>query len=454
LEFKRRAAEQLLMGGHIKEGLQVLESVLSAAGFKLASGPKQALLSYLWRRAFIRLRGLDFDEHDASQIPEAKLFKIDLCGAVAAGLGTVDLIRAADFQGRHLLLALRSGEPYRVARALAFEAARAASPGRKARKRAAGIIQRAEAVANKVGNPHAVALSFWAAGVGSYCIGHWKSAADLCERSAEILRERCKGITWEINIAHRFLFGAMLLQGQLAELSRRIPVLIETALDQGNIYVATDLRTRMNMIWLAADDPDYARAQVIEALKVWPQAGFHLQHYSSMLALAQIELYTGDYEVAWRHVDAQWPALRRSMLLRLQILRVEAMHLRARTALAAALEASPAKRAHLYKVAGKIAASIAREKMPWSDPLAALIRAAVASARGDESQSISLLSEAVDGFDLADMSLYAVASRRRLGQVMGGERGASLIAQADEWYAIQDVKNPARMTNMLAPGWA
>jgi eukaryotic-like serine/threonine-protein kinase len=452
LDFQRRAAEQLLMGGHIKEGLEVLGAVLSAAGFKLAVGPKQALLSLLWRRAYIRLRGMKFVEREASQIPEADLFRIDLCGAVAAGLGTVDLIRAADFQCRHLLQALRAGEPFRVSRAMAFEAARAASPGRTARKRAAKIAQRAEALANKVGNPHAIGLTMWASGVCAYCVGHWKTAAELCERSAEIL-EHCTGVTWELSIAHRFLLGSLLLQGELAEVARRVPAFLAAALDQGNIYVATDLRTRMNLIWLAAGDPNQARAEVIEALKVWPQTGFHLQHYSSLLALAQIELYTGDAEVAWKHVQGQWPALRRSMLLRLQILRVEARHLQARVALAAARSSRPEKQKHLYRLANKIAGRILREKMPWSDPFAHLIRAAIATGHDQSQQAATLLTEAMGGFELADMALFAAVSRRRLGQVMGGERGAELVAEADAWMRNQQIKNPVLMTRMLAPGW-
>src|SRR6185295_4144790 len=117
LDFQRRAAEQLLMGGHLREGLQVLRAVLSAVGFTLPSGPKRALLSLSLRRLQIRLRGLRFHEQDESQVSEADLVRIDICWAVAAGLGMVDLIRAADFQSRHLLLALRAGEPYRVARA-------------------------------------------------------------------------------------------------------------------------------------------------------------------------------------------------------------------------------------------------------------------------------------------------------------------------------------------------
>src|SRR5207247_4505483 len=45
LELQQRAGAQLLMGGHIEEGLEVFRSVRATAGFSLARGPKTALLS-------------------------------------------------------------------------------------------------------------------------------------------------------------------------------------------------------------------------------------------------------------------------------------------------------------------------------------------------------------------------------------------------------------------------
>ncbi|MGH8524829.1 MAG: AAA family ATPase, partial [Gammaproteobacteria bacterium] len=197
LDFKRRAAEQLLMGGHIKEGLELIRLVLASVGFTLPAGPKRALLSLLLRRVRIRLRGLNFTEHDETQVPEADLFRIDICWAVAAGLGAVDLIRGADFHSRHLLLALRAGEPFRIARAMAFEAAQTASRGGPTRKRALQIAQRAEELAQRVDHPHAIGLATWASGVGAYLVGHWKKSAALCEQAAEVLRDRCTGVTWE-----------------------------------------------------------------------------------------------------------------------------------------------------------------------------------------------------------------------------------------------------------------
>ena len=450
LDFKRRAAQQLLMGGHIKEGLDQVRSVLAAVDLTIPEGPKRALFSLLMRRVQIRLRGLNFTEREVSEISEADLVRIDTCWAVAAGLGAVDLILGADFQSRHLLLALRAGEPYRVARAMAFEAAQISSRGGAAQERAAEVLDRARTLSQKVGHPHAIGLATWASGVSAYLVGNWKQAARLCERAAEILRDQCTGVTWELTIAHRFMLSALLYQGEIAEVSRRVPGLLSAALEQGNLFGATDLRTRLNLIWLAEDDPDKARAEVIEALKAWPHEGFHLQHYSSMLALAQNELYTGDAEVAWKHISGQWPGLKRSMLLRFQVLRIEAMHLWARAALATATVEGDTEK---LRFAEKLASNIEAEKMAWGKPFAYLIRAAVARQRSEERQSATLLAEALEGFENAEMHLYAAAARRRLGETTSGDLGLRLVQNADDWMTKQRIRKPERITRMLAPGF-
>ncbi len=450
LDFRRRAAQQLLMGGHIKEGLELIRSVLAAVGFTLPAGPRRALFSLLLKRLQIKLRGLNFTERDASQIPEADLVRIDTCWAVAAGLGAVDLIRGADFQSRHLLLALKAGEPYRIARAMSFEVAQSVSAGGRSKERALQIAQQAEALSQKVGHPHAIGLSIWARGVSAYLVGEWKLAAELCERAAEVLRDRCTGVTWELTMANRFMLSALLYLGELAEVSRRVPSLLSAALEQGNVFAATDLRTRMNSIWLAADDPDKARAEVIEALKAWPHEGFHLQHYSSLLAQAQIELYTGDADVAWKHIAGQWPLLQNSMLLRTQVLRIEATYLRARVVLATALRNNDRDK---LSFAETLARKIEKENMAWAKPFAEVVRSAVAHQRNQPTAATTLLAAAIDGFDRVDMHLYAAVSRRRLGELLADDRGRQLLAEADAWMTTQRIKNPERMARMLVPGF-
>jgi serine/threonine protein kinase/tetratricopeptide (TPR) repeat protein len=451
LDFKRRAAEQLLMGGHIKEGLEVIRSVLTAVGIPLPAGPKRALLSLILKKIQIRLRGLNFTERKASEISERELFRIDICWAVAAGLGAVDLITGADFQCRQLLLALRAGEPFRVARAMALEAAQTAARGEPTRKRALQIAQRAEELAQKVGHPQAIGLSIWASGVAAYLVGHWKNAATLCERAAEVLRDQCTGVTWELTTANRFMLSALIYMGEVGEVSRRVPGLLAAALEQGNLFAAMDLRTRLNVIWLAADDPTRARSEVIEGLKAWPHEGFHLQHYTAMHALAQIELYTGDVEVAWKHIQGQWKALEDSMLMRIQVLRIEALHLKARAALASAAKGDDS--AQRLKTAEKLARRMAAERVAWANPFVSLVRAAVAHQRGDVSKAVGLLSQAVETFDLADIDLYAAVARRRLGEQLGDERGQRHIREADAWMRTRQIQNPQAMTRMMAPGF-
>ena len=450
LELRHRAAAQLLMGGHIEEGLEVFRVVLDAVGLKLAKGPKRALVSLALRRLWIKLRGLDFTERDADVIPESELLRIDACWSVAAGLGAVDLIRGADFQSLHLLLALRSGEISRIARAMAFEVSQTAARGGRAQKHVEELLEKTDALAKRAANPHSIGMAVWARGLSSYLLGNWREAAEFCERAAEILRDECTGATWEMTIANRFMLSALLYRGEVAEVSRRVPQLLSAALDQGNLFAATDLRTRLNAIWLAADDPDRARDEVIAALTTWPRDAFHLQHYSALVALAQIELYTGDYEVAWKHIEGQIKPLEKSLLLRIQGLRIDSAQLRARLALASALGDQRERR---LQIAANLAERITRENMPYSNPMAMLIRAGVANQRGDEATAVKLTEQALKEFEAIKMRLYAVAAGRRLGEMIGGDRGRELIAKTNRWMIKQQIKNPPKIMNLLAPGW-
>ena len=112
LDRRRLAAEQLLISGHIDRGIELIGKLLGTLGMELPATPRRALASLVMRRALLRARGLGFRERQAGAIPATELTRIDLCWSVAGGLAMVDTFRSADFQTRHLLLALR-GEPTR-----------------------------------------------------------------------------------------------------------------------------------------------------------------------------------------------------------------------------------------------------------------------------------------------------------------------------------------------------
>lgn len=453
LDYRRRAAEQLLMGGYIDMGTDVIRGVLKEVGLKWASGPKGALNSLRLQRAKLWLhRGLEYQERKESECDKNDLLRIDICWSVAAGLGSVDNIRGADFQTRHLLLALQAGEPYRVARALAMEAGFSALRGGPAQKRSEKIIEKAELLARKVDNPHAIGLTTAMAGIAAFLFGQWKDAARKSLQAEEILREKCTGVMWEIASAQRFQLSSLMYMGELKEMSRRLPILLAMAEERGNLFASTSLRARINIVKLAADEPQLAVQEVTRALNEWTQEGFHLQHYYHLFSMTQNELYMDNGEAAWRRIRARWKDLQRSLLLRIQVLRVEAMHLQARCALAVALRHKGAK-PQLIAIARRLAKEIAQEKMHWATPLAWLICAGIASVENTPSEAANLLDKAVTGFDKAEMCLYASAARWRLGALTGGDRGNQLVSEARAWMLGQEIRKPVSMIGMLAPGF-
>ena len=452
LESQRRAAEQLLISGHIDEGLAMIRTVLKAVGLKLAPTPKQALILLLLRRLYLRFRGLKFQERAAEQLPSETLTLIDICWSAAVGLALVDNIRASDFQAQHLLLALKAGEPHRVARALAVEAGFSATSGFLKKDRTDRILNTAKTLAQRIDSLHAQGLCSLTGGVAEYYLGHWQGARELVEHAENVLLEHCTGVTWELNTARLYQIVSLFYQGEIAELSRRVFFFLKESQERGNLYGATVFRTGFaNIAWLAADDTNGARRVLSEALSQWSREGFHVEHYLGMQAEAQINLYTGESCTGWEKYMKLYPSLEGSLLLRIQNIRIGMLQLRARLALAAS--ASSTDREKLLAAAEADAGRIERENMTWSNGLAELLRAGITASRGDKSEAMAKLAAAATSFDAAEMTLYAIATQYRRGQLLGTS-GRALVEAAEAWMARQQIKNPARMVAMLAPGFA
>jgi len=452
LELNRRAAEQLLRSGHVDKGLEAVRTVLDAVGMKLPKTPRRALVSVLILRALVRIRGLNFRKRDTDQVSAEDQSRIDICWSVAIGLARVDYIRAAYFQSRHLLFALRAGEPYRLVRALAAEVGFSAISGRSGERRTARFLRAVEACAHLVDHPHALGLATFAPAFAAFYQGRFKTAFEISEQAQAIFRERCTGVAWEINTAQNYMLSSLLYLGEIAEMSRRVPMLLREAKERGDLYTATDVAAgRHNIVWLAADDVEGARMVLHEAIGQWSMRDFHYQHWLELFAENQADIYDGKGESAWNRIGERWSDLIASLALRIQLIRIEALQLRGRSALAAA--ASGLARKELLPAIQRDADVIEREKMPWATPLAQLMRAGIAAIRSDSDASLPLLLRAAEGFDKADMALYAAVARRRRGELLGGDEGRDLITTANNFMVNQRIKNPTRMTALLAPGF-
>ncbi|HVH66262.1 MAG TPA: AAA family ATPase [Gemmatimonadales bacterium] len=451
LEYKRRAAEQLLISGHLQAGLDVIRTVLQSVGLKLAATPRRALLSLLYRRAALRFRGLGFHERSASEVAAHELTRMDACWAVAVGLALVDNIRAADFQARHLLLALRSGEPHRIARGLAIEAGSTATRGRPGRQRAAVLLAAARDIAERIHSEHALALCELMSGIAEYHEGRWESGRRFAERAEQMLLE-CGGVPWELSTAQLYQAYACYFLGDIRELTRRSRVFFDRARERGNLFAGYIFRSGFsNLTWLAADDVAGAERALEEAVREWQQEEFGIPHYLAMLARCNIQLYRGRPDRAWEIVTGAWPGLARSVLLRIQGIRINTRDLHARCALAA----SGGSAAPLVAAAARDMRLLEAERLPWSDALSLLLRAQLAAARGEETVVPALLEQAIAAFEATHMALHANVARRRLGEACEDrDAGRVLVARVDGWMREQGIHNPACLTQVLAPGLA
>jgi hypothetical protein len=456
LELQRRSAEQLLRSGHVDEGLTVLKRLLEKIGMRLARSPWSAVAFLAFRMLQLRLRGLRFREREESQISREELVRLDTCWSVSHTLSMADTVRAREFQIRHLLLALRAGEPYRVARALANEAPYSALGGLANRKRTANLNGRAMALANRVHDPRALGIAYLGAGISAYMEGRWKVSWELAEKCERIFRERCTGTAWELDTTHIYSLRALFFLGELNELSHRVPALLKEAGERGDLFAEMSFRIRQSyLLSLMADEPARAREELDHAAAQWSHEGFQLQHYFHLVGEAEISLYVGAATDALTRLLKRWRALERSLLLRtVQLFRIESRHLRARSAVTAAAGAQTvgSTRQGLLRSALHDARRIQRERTPWGSPLADLIRAGAASIQGLPQEAGRLLLSAESALEKNDMKLYSSAARRARGLLIGAKEGRQLVESADEWMDGQAVRNADRMMFMLVPG--
>ncbi len=455
IDLRRRSAEELLRGGYLEEGLAAIRAVLADFGLQLARTPLGAVVSILLRRAWLRLRGLGWRQRSVSDIRPTDLAKLDVLDGVALGLGFVDMIRGFDFQTRCLLHSLRLGEPERLVRALAREAAYLAGIGQISR------AQKILTVTNDSVLPHckgryAPAVSALGRGIVEYFSGEaWRLAYQSAQTAERLFREQ--GFAgWEVDNAQQYQAFAQSYLGELAELCKRIPGFIREAERRGDQYASVCLRVRFIVIWLVRDDTASAKEDLESAIASWlPQEkAFLLQHYWAMLGRADLALYSGDVVEGAAQLAGQLPGLERSQLMRVPFVRIETAVLQARLALArAALLSDEAERRVQLTEARRCASRLDREGLPLARRLSRLLWATLAQLKGRREEARHLLEQAITSLEANGMMMHVTAARHRLAQLLDGEPARALRVEVDRWYASQGVTNPARMTQMLLPGW-
>jgi hypothetical protein len=369
--------------------------------------------------------------------------------------------RAGAFQTRLLGLALDCGEPMRLARAFAFASCFAAAEGGRARRTAERLLGRAEALATRTGDPHALAWIPLARGAASFLRGAWRRAiAELGDAEARF-GEHGRGISWELVAARTCALWALGYTGELRELSHRVSLGLADARARGDRFAEIHMRTgASHYVRLAKDDPEESRRESREALREWSHGGFYLQHLLNLFVQVESDLYEDRARSAHAALERAWPKLTRAMFLHLENARIFMNDLYGRAELAVAEScggrrgAAPSSEARrLLASCEKRARRIEAEGAAWGEPTAATLLAGAARLRGDRRRAKDLLTRAEASFSKADMRLHAAAVAMTLGELVGGDEARASAARAKAWMVGEEIRNPERMVRMLVPGF-
>jgi hypothetical protein len=269
--------------------------------------------------------------------------------------------------------------------------------------------------------------------------GDWNEARLACEGAESIFEGRPVMASWELATARLLLLWSLFYLGDLSGIRRRVPELVREAEGRGDLYAATSFRLGLcTFAWLIADEPAEARRQLLVADARWSHQGVHLQHYWSTVAWVNLELYEGHPAAAYERVSRITPLLKRSLLLRLEAVRIELAWHRIRAAIALARE-DASRRQALLREAEQGARRMLGERLEWARAVGHVALAGVASIKGNDHEAELRLSEGARLADQCGFRTVAIEARRCMGDLpaVGPDRASiDAVVRPDRWAAV------------------
>jgi tetratricopeptide (TPR) repeat protein len=442
-ELIRKAAEQYVRSGHFQEGQALLNGLLEQSGFPRTRGWR-ALPGLVVRQGFLRVRGLGFTERSPDQVTREEADRLDICRVASLAMALQDPTAAAALQSRHLLLALRLGEPYRIANSLAMEAGMlAARGGARYYTAARRLLDRAQEIAARSDHPNAHTLAISVGAKVAWFAGRWEEAVRYGEEANRLATEQYTRVAWEVYPSAMFWLCALACQGRWRTVIERLPALIKDGRARGDLLEVTNLPvlTFAYIRWLLSGEPQHAAGELDAAKEGLQETGFAMHRFGVWYGLTDTALYLGRRHEARQAVIEGWRDLEASMVLRVQSVRIMMLHLRARTACAVGDTNS----------ARSDAARIRKEKTAWGNALSHFILASAAASENNRAEAISRFRQAEQGFLDTGMRQFRAAAAYRRAELSSGEEKQAARAIAEAWFESEGVKNPERIVAMICP---
>jgi tetratricopeptide (TPR) repeat protein len=470
--LRRQAAEQYIKCGHLVDGWAVMRGLLEEMQISVPGSTRSALLAAMVQRVRFLMNPLKVEDLRPRPVSPEDSARLEMLWVASTSLAMVNTALADEIRTRHLLSVFKHGDASAILQALAYEAAmETLLPGNFFAKRADTLLAKASFLAEKTQGPYDLAWTLLGKSISAFSRGQYRKAAELCEESDRVFRERCPGSAWIRATVAYFHYQALVNSGQLKVLREKMTAQAAEAERRNDTFGLSECFTGDEALaWIAVGKGGWARQRAEvelarQAPKVdrWPENCFRTQQYADVVAQVHTYLYDGEPWSALKAILGRWSDLNGNFFLTLRQVGTVCWFARGRAALAAAEHLAhggqrPADMDAKWNVPTLLAdvrrsAKALEKDVPCGGlGLAASLRGGVLHVQGNRQEAIAELRKAMEQLEKTEMVLHYNASRLVLGSVVDGQ-GALLRSDATEWMVHENVSHPERLSALLIPGF-
>ncbi len=444
------AGQQYLLAGSTEQAVVTLAPLLGRYKLRMPSSPYLAVALFLWRRRQTKKRLAAFVFDPEQKTSSEALAGIDLCWTLSNGFSGIDVILSAHYNSLTVQRALECGEPARLARGLSLEAIHYSLEGGKSRKDAPAMLDRAAALAQISGDPHALGWVTGGRAILALGRGDFATTDVLAREALEQLRSGDEPSFREIGtLSVWFWLYPSFFLGKLGQIAQHAPAIARESEARGDRYTLSTVRAYiLPLHWAALGKPDLGRREAQAALEYWPGDQWLNQHWAHLRSVCFLDLYEGRPQDILPRTRAARAPMKKALHLSIQSMRVELEYIEGRALLELAVLEEPSS-SRLKNIRLKIQ-SLEQEDAPLAVAYSALLAAGLMALQNPD-EGARAFERVAELLTKHQMPMHSRAALARQGQLLGGVTGEGIVDEAYTALAELGVADPSRFATMLVP---
>ena len=444
--LERKAADQLLRGGDLTRGTELLARVLERVGVSYPRSARAALAALAIERARLFARGLSFEERTPALIAEGQLERL---ASLKVSLGVywlLEPVRGALFATIYLRDALDAGHARHVLRGLEVEAAYVSLlGGARGEARAQALYDAARKLTARIGRA-TTETGYKLAEAGFHAIYGRKRESTECALRALAARDR-QGLSWERAYARFHVYQNTLYIGGRRGLSMEIAEHVADAERRRDRFAAALLLPMLALAQLMADEPQLAHASLARMRPMLNPELFCFLDMQELIWSALTHQYQGHSAQALARYQEAKERYALSGMMRLSTWRL--LHQwGSMLAHLAALAEGGDRRVHARAAQQRIR-TIERERIAWPLPFAAMGRASLHHMAGEHAPRDRQLLRAIRESEALGYLPFTLLFSRSAALF---RQDAEAVARYESELVSLGIAAPRRWQHTWAPG--